>query len=192
MPSNVSGHQPVNLMFLRGMSSWQRAADCSPPYILLIVLRISLQIPKIEIHPGRHLMCTGPRITIKCDKVYPSSGIRAYYIAYDTTEACDYIAANKQQVNIKLTRTGAIGQSSYAQVLGLFRLHARKDCRNVERLDVMWAQYYAVVDENSIGGRCNQRLQLPTTTHESYNFFIDEILAGDATSFRTSCRVGRR
>lgn len=108
------------------------------------------------------------RITIRGDKVYPSNGIRVYYIAYDTTEASDYIAANKQ-ANIMLKRTGAIGQPIYAQVLGLFRLHAQKDSGNVQGLDVMWVQYYTVVDGNSVGGRCYPKLQLPTT-QESYDF----------------------
>lgn len=109
------------------------------------------------------------RITIKGDKVYPSSGINVYYTAYDTTEARDYIAANKHANILMLTRTGTIDQTRYAQVRGLFHLHARKDSQKVERLNVMWVQYYTVVDQNSIGGRCYPKLHLPTT-HELYDF----------------------
>lgn len=109
------------------------------------------------------------QITIKRDKVYPSSGMRTHYTSYDTTKTWDYIAADKHANIIMSSRTGTMGQHIYARVLGLFHLHARNGSQKVERIDVVWVQYYAVVNENSVGGRCYPKLQLPTT-RDSYDF----------------------
>lgn len=137
--------------------------------------RLSISRDQEEPRSSFEIHC---QVSIRNDKVYPSNGMRVHYTAYDTTKAFDYIAADKHANVMISARTGTQGLHAYACVLGLFHLYARNGSQEAEKLEVAWIQYYDVVDEDSVGGRCYPKLRL-STGHDSFGF-IDpqEIIRG--------------